>query len=151
MKCKRNIILFFLLIVTLLINAQTLTIEITNIRDNNGIIVLAVFKDKDSFRKEEAFLIESYHKRCLNTGEMTVKIQIEQGIYGITILDDENYDNEMEYNLIGFPKEGYGFSNFYHRGISKPNFEDFDFVVGEEDIIVQVKMKYKKKQLCNGI
>ena len=124
------------------INAQTLTVEITNIQNNKGKIVLAVFKDNDSFRKEEAFLKKSYHKNNLKMGEMTVKIKLGQGIYGITILDDENNDGKMKYNLIGLPKEGYGFSNFYHKGMSRPNLEDFNFIVNKKNKTIHVKLKY---------
>ena len=124
------------------INAQTLTVEITNIRNNKGEIVLAVFDDNDSFRKEEASFEKSYHKSDIKTGKMTVEIHLDRGTYGITILDDENNDGEMEYNIIGLPKEGYGFSNFYHRGMSRPDLEDFDFSIGEKDKTVQVKLKY---------
>ena len=141
-KGKRNIVLFVLLFAVLPINAQTLTVEISNIRNNKGNIVLSVFYDNESFRKEEALFSNRYHKRDLKTDKMTCKIQLKPGPYGITILDDENSDGQMEFSFIGIPQEGYGFSNFYHRGITKPEFEDFDFIIGEKDKIVQVEMKY---------
>ncbi|RLD62864.1 MAG: hypothetical protein DRI95_12465 [Bacteroidetes bacterium] len=138
----RNTILFVLLFVAASINAQTLTVEITNIRNNKGKILLAVFKNNDSFKKEEPFLEKSYHKKSLKTGKITVKIQLEQGTYGITILDDENNDGKMKYNLIRIPKEGYGFSNYFHTGISRPKLDNFKFIVGDKDKTVHVKMKY---------
>ncbi len=58
------------------------------------------------------------------------------------LLDDENADGEMEYSWIGLPREGYGFSNYYHTGLIKPSFYDFDFILGKKNKFVQVKMKY---------
>lgn len=139
---KRNIFLFVLLFAALSINAQTLTVEISNIRNNKGKIILSVFIDNDSFRKEEALFSNNYYKGDLKTDKMICKIPLKQGPYGITILDDENSDGEMEFSFIGIPKEGYGFSNFYHKGITKPQFEDFDFLIREKDKIVQVELKY---------
>ncbi|MCK4920955.1 MAG: DUF2141 domain-containing protein [Bacteroidales bacterium] len=142
MKNKRNIILIVLLFAALSINAQTLTVEISNIRNNKGNIVLSVFYNNESFRKEEALFSNRYDKGDLKSDKMTCKIQLKSGSYGITILDDENVDGEMEFSIIGIPQEGYGFSNFYHKGITKPEFEDFDFIIGEKDKIVQVELKY---------
>ena len=124
------------------IKAQTISIEITNIRNNKGKIRLAVFKDNDSFKKERGFIEKIYPKTDLKNGSMTVKINLEPGTYGISILDDENNDGKMDYKLIRIPKEGYGFSNFFHRGMNRPVFDDFDFTVGKKDLAVYVKMRY---------
>jgi uncharacterized protein (DUF2141 family) len=58
-----------------------------------------------------------------------VKIQLESGIYGASLLDDENDNGKMDYNLLGIPKEGFGFSNYYHTGFSKPKMQAFQFEV----------------------
>ena len=144
MNYKRNISLFLiaLLFITLSINAQILTVEITNIRNNKGNIVLAIFIDNISFDLEKPFIGKTYSKTDLINGKLRVKIKLKPGVYGISVLDDENKDGEMRYNWLGIPKEGCGFSNYYHRGIKKPNFQDFDFIIGGKDEIVQVKMKY---------
>ena len=107
MKCKRSTILFVLLFVGVSLTAQTLTVEITSIRNYRGKILLAIFKNNDSFKKEEAFLEKSYHKNSIKAGKMTLKLQLKQGTYGITILDDQNNDGKMEYSIIGIPKECY--------------------------------------------
>ena len=121
---------------------KTITIEITNIRNNKGKILLAVFKDHNSFKKENVFIEKNYPKTDLKSGSMTIKIMLAPGTYGISILDDENNDGEMDYRLIRIPKEGYGFSNYYHTGLSRPKFEDFDFYMNNKNKTVTVKMKY---------
>ena len=139
---KRYIILLVALLTAFLTNAQTITIEITNIRSNKGKILLAVFKDGTSFKKEKGIIEKSYLKTNLKSGSMTIKIKLAPGTYGISILDDENNDGEMDYKLIRIPKEGYGFSNYYHTGLIRPKFEDFDFYMNNKNKIVTVKMKY---------
>jgi len=47
----------------------------------------------------------------------------------------------MNYGLF-LPKEGFAFSNYYHRGLSKPTFEDFDFPLGDENKKVVMKLRY---------
>ena len=58
------------------------------------------------------------------------------------MLDDENNDTEMEYNWVGIPQEGFGFSDYYHTGLSRPVLADFDFVLGEEGKAVTMKIRY---------
>jgi len=142
MRKKKYLTVFVLLVFTCSINAQTLTVEITNIKSKKGKIAVAVFKNNDDFIKEKPYFDNSYSKADLKCGTMKIKLKLKPGVYGITILDDENNNGKPEYNFIGLPKEGYGFSNFFLRGISRPQFNDFDFVVGKNDKTVYVKMKY---------
>ena len=139
---KTFIILFIVVLTAFSINAQTISIDITNIRSKKGKIAVAVFTNNEAFKKEQTFYNKSYSKCNIINGAMTIKLKLEPGTYGISILDDKNNDGEMEYNLIGMPKEGYGFSNFFHRGINRPEFDDFDFILDKNDIRVQVKMRY---------
>ena len=142
MMHKRNIILVVILFITLSISDQTLTVEIINIRNTKGNILLAIFIDSTSYALEKPFLKKTYSKANLINGKLIAKINLKSGVYGVTILDDENTDGKMKYNWFGLPKEGFGFSNFYHTGTCKPDFQNFDFIVGEKDKTVQVRMKY---------
>jgi len=64
---------------------------------------------------------------------MNVHLTLEPGTYGLTLLDDENMSSLMEYNFIGIPKEGFGFSDYYHTGIKKPKFDQFKFTIKENE------------------
>ncbi|MEA3494867.1 MAG: DUF2141 domain-containing protein, partial [Bacteroidota bacterium] len=108
MRNKGIISLLILILMAVSINAQTLTVEITNIRNDKGNISLAVFIDNSSFVKEIPFLAKTYSKTNLIDEKLIVKINLKPGVYGISVLDDENKNGEMEYNLIGVPKEGFG-------------------------------------------
>ena len=142
MKNKKIISVFIFIFLFISINAQVLTVEISNIRNKNGYIALGVFVDEASFDIEKPYIEKTYFKHKIVNGKLRVEIKLKPGVYGVSVLDDENSDGEMEYSWIGLPREGYGFSNFYHTGITKPNFKDFDFIVGKKNKIVQVKMKY---------
>ena len=50
-----------------------------------------------------------------------------------------NSDN----SLIGIPKEGFGFSDYYHSTLKRPKFDDFKFTVNEDQTKrILVKIKY---------
>jgi uncharacterized protein (DUF2141 family) len=46
-------------------------------------------------------------------GVLSVQLKLEQGEFGIALIDDENENSELDRNSIKVPKEGFGFSDFY--------------------------------------
>jgi uncharacterized protein (DUF2141 family) len=49
----------------------------------------------------------------------------------------------MEYNFIGIPKEGFGFSDYYHSGLTKPKFDAFKFTLEKEKKKkITIKVRY---------
>lgn len=121
---------------------KTIDVTITGIRSSEGMIRIGVFKDDESFQNETAEKHFEFEKTNLQNGTMTVQITLETGIVGLSLLDDENRDSKMNYNFIGLPKEGFGFSDFYLSGMSKPRFEDFDFNLDENKNEVGIKIRY---------
>jgi uncharacterized protein (DUF2141 family) len=104
-------------------------ITIKNVKTANGKILIGFFKDNATFDKEKAFKSVPCGKETLSNGVLKVKTQLEAGIYGASLLDDTNDNGKMDYNFIGIPKEGFGFSNYYHSGFTKPKFQAFQFEV----------------------
>ncbi|MDD4150792.1 MAG: DUF2141 domain-containing protein, partial [Bacteroidales bacterium] len=68
-------------------------------------------------------------------------IDIKPGQYGIALLDDENNDKQMNYSFF-IPTEGFGFSNYYATGLSKPSFDKFCFDFGKKDKTIVIKVRY---------
>lgn len=131
----RNI--FCVLIISLLdlvamnVRAQSLWLTITGIRNSEGQILVEIFRDKESYQTENAFMEKILSKTGVMKGEMSVMIDLKPGTYGITLLDDENSNSQMEYNFLGLPKEGFGFSENY-RGFTKPKFDSIKFIVDRD-------------------
>lgn len=122
--------------------AQTITIEFTNIRNNKGQFCLGVYTNQTDYANKVAVKKQRVPKANVINGKLTTTIVgLEPGTYGIALLDDEDFDREMAYGLF-LPKEGFAFSDYYHTGMSKPSFEDFDFVLGKEDKTVVMKIRY---------
>jgi uncharacterized protein (DUF2141 family) len=104
-------------------------IMVKKIKNAKGKILIGIFKDNPSFEKETPFKSIILTKEALSNGTLKVKMQLEPAIYGASLLDDENDNRKMDYNFLGFPKEGFGFSNYYFSGFSKPKFDVFKFEV----------------------
>ncbi len=75
-------------------------------------------------------------------GCLSVRLEIEPGHYGIALMDDENNDDLMEYNFLGIPREGFGFSDFYAKGFKRPVFSDFDFIMTDSTKNIRIVIRY---------
>ncbi|HZM13192.1 MAG TPA: DUF2141 domain-containing protein, partial [Bacteroidales bacterium] len=116
MKTLVTKLFLLLLLPAATINAQNVEVTITGIRNTKGQMGLGVFRDNESFKKEQAYRELQFPKKDISKGEMKARFDLPPGTYGIALVDDENSDGEMEYNFLGVPKEGFGFSDYYHTG-----------------------------------
>lgn len=121
---------------------QNVTLTIEGIRLDKGTVAFGVYRNQKQFDQEKPEIKRIFAKTHLKSGKLTIQIQLPPGIYGIALLDDENNDRKMNYNMIGMPKEGFGFSNFNSSALSKPDFSDFDFEVKPGENKVTIKMRY---------
>jgi uncharacterized protein (DUF2141 family) len=133
---------FFFSVSSIPMFAQSLDIRIENIRSSEGTIFLAFFRDNASFLVEKPFMIKKFCKQSLASGCLSVCVEMEPGLYGIALLDDENKDDKMEYNWLGIPREGFGFSDFYAKGFKRPVFSDFDFILTDSNKIIHIVIRY---------
>jgi len=120
-----------------------ISVTIKDIKTPNGQILMGIYKDDVSFDKEIAYKKVQAFKTKISNGTLVVEVKLEPGKYGISLMDDENFNGKMDYNFIGIPKEGFGFSNYYHSGLTKPKLNSFAFeVIENKNMKVEVKMKY---------
>jgi len=143
-KSKVAVVTALLLLVTAAgLQAQNVEVTVTGIRSGIGQIAVGVFTDNESFRQEKAFLEPRFSKDQVTDGTLKFSLTLDPGVYGVSVLDDENSDGLMEYRKIGIPKEGFGFSGYYLTGFSRPVFDDFKFtVVQGEKMKITIRMKY---------
>ena len=139
---KKIFLFLSLYFATLTVQAQTLKINILALRNAKGTIRVAFYNTSESFDNEKALFVKTISKSDVTKGAISVSYTgIKPGTYGIAILDDENNNQKMDYGLM-LPKEGFGFSNYYHTGMSRPKFDSFDFIFGSEDKVIEIKVRY---------
>ncbi len=124
------------------VQAQTVNVTVSNIKSTQGQIIIAVFKDQQGFKDEKPVSRQKFPKSAVSKGVLKVTLDVPVGTYGLALVDDENNSGKMEKNMLGIPKEGVGFSNFYLSGMSKPTFNDFKFEVKPPSVAVECKIRY---------
>ncbi len=116
-------------------------ITVTNIRNNKGMMQIQLYTNQESFEAEKPKKTYRFSKKFVSDGILKCAITVKsKGRYGLALLDDENNNKEMDYGWL-MPTEGFGFSDYYHTGWSRPTFSDFDFQLSS-DKSVTIKVRY---------
>ena len=129
---KNLIITIIISCAALFSNAQnTLTIEITNLKTNNGTVYVDLKNDQEkSFKKVRGTVTNNV---C--TLEIT---DIPTGTYAITYYHDENDNGQIDTGMFGKPEEGYGYSNDARGFMGPADFEDQLFEI-KSDLNISLK------------
>ena len=122
MKYISIIIILFAVNYQSLLSQHKLTIEISELRNNKGQVLLELRDGND--KKVDGYIQTIKNKKC------TIIIKnLKPGKYAFKYFHDENSDKELETNWLGIPDEGYGFSNNATGTFGPPDFEDMIFEV----------------------
>ena len=117
--------------------------EINNLRNSDGNIIVSVYNSPKSFDDGIPWKSKIIPKKGnMDGGIFKSQFSLPPGVYGLVFVDDENKDGEMTNRLIGIPKEGFGFSNFYLSGFKKPKFPDFSFLLSDNMETINVRLRY---------
>lgn len=135
--------LLIVLLSALSLPAQRLEVKVEGVRNETGQLCFALFANEQAFKDEETCWEKYYQKSDLISCNYKINIDIPAGCYGLSVLDDENMDCKMNYRILKIPKEGFGFSNYYHKGIQRPSFKAFSFSIEKnQKLPITVVMKY---------
>ena len=117
-------------------DASTLTVRVTGIRNANGKIRLALYRDSQ-FVEGRQLEIDA-----TTLSAKTIFANLPQGVYAVNLFHDENMNGKMDTNLFGMPVEGYGFSNNPARRMDKPGFDETNFQLNQKEAAIEIIMIY---------
>ena len=67
---------------------------------------------------------------------------IPPGTYALAIVHDENMNGKLDTNLLGIPKEGYGFSNDAKALLGAPSFSAASFSYDGQNLELTISLNY---------
>jgi uncharacterized protein (DUF2141 family) len=107
-----------------------LTIQIDNLKNNNGEILISLFNDPSKFPDES--LTKYYKQISIKIEDKKVKYTFEnlpKDRYVVSILHDENINKKIDKGFI-LPNEGIGVSNYKKINLfNRPNFNGANFIL----------------------
>ncbi len=141
---KLSFLLFFSLVSVNILSAQTasLTVTIQNLSSTKGNLHIGLYNKAEGFSKDEHVIKGAKVAVTETTVSYTFK-DLPADNYAVAIFHDSNSDGKLNTNMVGYPKENYGFSNnaFGTFG-AVPSFEKAKLEVGEgerKEVVVELR------------
>ncbi|MCD4828062.1 MAG: DUF2141 domain-containing protein [Candidatus Cloacimonetes bacterium] len=120
----------------------TLTIEVSGVRSDDGMVMMSLLSGEDSFKNGQGEAFFQAHAAIENGRVVFVIEDVPPGVYAIRVMHDENGNGKMDTNWIGIPKEGYGASNNPKPRMGPPRWKDCHFEVTGDDLALGITMRY---------
>jgi uncharacterized protein (DUF2141 family) len=118
-----------------------LTVRVQGLSNERGRVAVALFSSADAFPDQKRALAGQLAK--IEKGRAAVRFEgLRPGIYAVAVLHDENENSKMDFNFLGMPLEGYGFSNDASAPFGPPSFEAASFKLQPRDSFIPVRMRY---------
>ena len=123
----------------------TLRIHVDGLRNSTGVVGSVVFTSADgwpedpkkAFRRGPTPILPGDHQATV------VWDHLPPGDYGVAAIHDENRNAKLDRNMIGIPKEGFGFANNPHVGLSSPPFQSAIVHVGCPVTETAIHLQYR--------
>ncbi len=118
-------------------NKVDLTLEFEATEFGGGSILFALFNSEDSHMENNYKAASSSFK----DGKTKIVIEnLPKGFYSFSYYHDVNSNGELDKNMVGIPKEPYGFSNGQKGNFGQPNFQESKIEI-KIDTVIQLKIK----------
>ncbi len=137
----RNLVLLFAVVVLTSVKAQQqLIIEVQlNKPTAGGMLNLVLCPTADSYASEKGCRLVQV--KAEGSVVRIVLNDVAPGTYAIKAFHDVDRNGKLDTNLMGIPKEPYGFSNDAMGTFGPPSFEQAAFKVGTGTATARFKMK----------
>ena len=117
-----------------------LTITVDNFDTAGGTLYLSVFNSQESYDTSDSSLatLAAQGKVTDSTYAITLH-NLASGVYAVRLFHDENDNGKLDSNMLGIPREGYGFSNNGGR-MGPASFDDAAVTV-EDDTSISISLR----------
>ena len=120
---------------------MALTVRLQGLANDRGRVAVALFDSADAFPDQKRAIRGQLAK--IEKGRAAVRFEaVRPGVYAVAVLHDENENDEMDFNFLGMPLEGYGFSNDASAPFGPPSFAAAKFRLQPRNSFISVKMRY---------
>lgn len=120
--------------------ASNLTVTVDGLRNANGTVRLELDGSEAAWDNKEKPTAMGEVKAVVGAVTYTFK-DVPPGIYGLSVFQDEDNSGKLRLNMVGVPKEGYGFSNNLAM-MRAPTFREAQFTVADQDTNVLIHLKH---------
>jgi len=121
-------------------------VVVKGLRNDKGRVGCALFNGPDGFPRDKDKQFRGMWTQKHNNVGVCDFNGVPAGTYAVTVLDDTNMNGKMDFNFIGLPTKGYGFSNDAKATLSPPSFSAASFnYSGKGSLPVPIDIVYWTK------
>ncbi len=114
------------------VRAADLTVNISDIEQGKGHVLVALYQGQENYKSGKT--TQASKVKASSEKESVTFKDLADGEYAIKMYQDENDNDELDFNMMGIPKEGYGFSNNVGM-FGAPEYKEAKFVVKDNTVI----------------
>jgi len=135
-------LLVLVLLFSFAAQAEVVSLKISNMGGVKGQLAFAVFSDPDAFPDQTSgAALTKFVALPESLNETTVTIDLKPGRYALATFLDQNKNQKLDTNIVGAPKERFGFSRNPRITFSAPNFAECEFeVVANKNQILSIRL-----------
>lgn len=122
-------------------DGASIVVEVEGLRSGRGAVRGALFASPRGWT-EEGRQLATCEARIEGRRSVCVFDGVAPGEYAVAFLHDEDDDGELDRDFIGWPQEGFGFSNDAPIVLSPPGFESAVFVHSGAEQVVRATARY---------
>jgi uncharacterized protein (DUF2141 family) len=130
---------------TTLVHQATLTIELTDLRNCQGVLCVALFSSPEGYPNDSTQAVRSGCFAIETLPCLVTFADLPYGWYAATVHHDENMDGQLNCNALGIPKEGVGFSGNPRIWKGVPAFAKAAFEFSPDSPQISISLKYLLK------
>lgn len=124
------------------VTSGSIQVVVNGVEKVEGQIGILLFENKEGFptdRKKalKEVLIPLAEKQLSYTFQ-----DLPYGQYAISVMHDNNMNDELDANIFGIPKEGVGTSNNVKSFMRAPKFDEASIVLDSPKLTTIIKIKY---------
>ena len=116
-----------------------MVVKIQNLRNKKGKILISLFSKSEGFPKNEKRAFKTWVEKPI---DRLVLKNVPSGKYALALVHDEDEDFKMTLNLLGIPKEGFGFSTFKSSLLNIPDFKQATFEHKKSGTTINIRIVY---------
>ncbi len=122
--------------------AGDLRVHITGLRNTEGTVHLGLYNHPDAFPKPKATVRDQVVPAALSASQAVIFGDLPPGEYALAMYHDENSNGAFDQGLLGWPLEGFGFSQGARPFLGPPSFSSAAFSLGPQGGEIMVEFTY---------
>ncbi len=107
--------------------AGGIKVEVTGIRNDKGQLGCSLWSGPQGFPRDSSHKLRRVFEPIHGNRGECVFGGVPAGDYAVSVFHDENGNGKFDSNFMGYPLEGYGFSNNVKPQFKDPSFDETKF------------------------